>query len=491
MGGRGRRSTAIAPRPLTAWQEDYIRQRATHNPPRNWRLADVVGMTAALNGQQRRYHPADPILTLHDLRQHVRALFGVGIAEPQHHSTTAPSLSLGLSPQQQESLRIFVGRQQASHEALGLDWDDIASSLSAMPGGSPITASDVRAYVQSITARTPSGLTSKQESYVAGQLRLDTMFVGIESLNWNVVAFNVNEQLAGFDETPVSPAQVETYARQNYAFVGTPPHLSRGEPRYSRAVPPSVQPPSRRSGASPGAPRIATRRPASARSRPSPPPVRISKTNRVAVNRNLERMFGRVLRDHEIGRLVGALPGAKVSLLSPGSHLRLVIQHPLVETQIRSLIPHLSATGDKILELHHDIFRLKAGVDKGTGFRVFSQAVMQARRLGIESITTTAAGDASTRGNRNDGDTSGWSGYLVWPKFGYDAPIPFDVKRALPPQYSTARNILDLHTMPGGEAWWAENGHGCNMTFDLGDDSGSMQQFRRYAARKNLTLEFR
>lgn len=108
--------------------------------------------------------------------------------------------------------------------------------------------------------------------------------------------------------------------------------------------------------------------------------------------------------------------------------------------------------------------------DTGTGLgtQILSNQVEQASNAGFKKIVAAAAGRPG----------SVWNGYYTWPRLGYDAAIPNDVK--LPPEYAGAKNISDLLEKEGGAKWWKENGKEFDATFDLSPGSKSRKVLDAY-----------
>lgn len=104
-------------------------------------------------------------------------------------------------------------------------------------------------------------------------------------------------------------------------------------------------------------------------------------------------------------------------------------------------------------------------------YRTMVSSVEAARKAGVTTVLLNAAGHsgASAKGNANP-----WKGYTIWPRMGFDAPLPPHVIRALPAELSHARTLLDLHATREGTRWWAQNGEDLDVMLDL-RDRGSPQ----------------
>jgi hypothetical protein len=71
-----------------------------------------------------------------------------------------------------------------------------------------------------------------------------------------------------------------------------------------------------------------------------------------------------------------------------------------------------------------------------------------------------------------------WSGYYVWPRFGFDGPLPKRNRERLPEFYQSAKTVQELFALPGGSIVWKRFGgvlH--NLEFDLKPSSYSRRIF--------------
>lgn len=91
----------------------------------------------------------------------------------------------------------------------------------------------------------------------------------------------------------------------------------------------------------------------------------------------------------------------------------------------------------------------------------FGLMACTACRLGFSKITLYAAGNG--RFGRAPGEDD-LIGYLIWPKFGFDAPlVPADLNRA--PHLAHCASVQDV--LAADAPWWTRFGRGREMTFDL------------------------
>lgn len=97
--------------------------------------------------------------------------------------------------------------------------------------------------------------------------------------------------------------------------------------------------------------------------------------------------------------------------------------------------------------------------DVGHGFGVdhLADMVDSAKALGVERISAQAS------------NIAGMTGYKVWPKMGFDAPIPPKVAAKLPSGLADAKTIQDLYRTREGRRWWEENGETVDVNLDLGN----------------------
>lgn len=102
-------------------------------------------------------------------------------------------------------------------------------------------------------------------------------------------------------------------------------------------------------------------------------------------------------------------------------------------------------------------------------YRAMTASVEAARKAGVSRIVLNAAGNSSaTKGSVT---STPWRGYTIWPRMGFDAPLPASIKAKLPPGLSHAKSLLDLHATQEGTRWWRDNGEDLDVSFDPNDRS--------------------
>jgi SPP1 gp7 family putative phage head morphogenesis protein len=198
----------------------------------------------------------------------------------------------------------------------------------------------------------------------------------------------------------------------------------------------------------------------------------------IAKRYNDKKISAKAVRDkmREIGtsqndvhRLVGAPPGSTVSLaLNDDGYLVVEVKGKDVKAGDYNLVRNIKDA--KTVE--NVEIRVQ---NKGTGFgsRVFVDQVQELQRKGFKQIETFAAKSKT------------YVGYNVWPKMGYDGPIPETVAalKGNPPP-GGAKLISDLMKTAEGRAWWEENGRGVDLTFDLDKKSLGVKVLKAYAKKK-------
>lgn len=111
----------------------------------------------------------------------------------------------------------------------------------------------------------------------------------------------------------------------------------------------------------------------------------------------------------------------------------------------------------------------------GLGSKMFSAQVKDLTSRGFDRIETHAAGG------------SGFVGYKVWPKFGYDGPLEDKHKEALKKSGVKLTNIntlQQLYAAPGGREAWEKYGSDIDLSFDLKRGSKSHKILANYLALK-------
>jgi hypothetical protein len=127
----------------------------------------------------------------------------------------------------------------------------------------------------------------------------------------------------------------------------------------------------------------------------------------------------------------------------------------------------------QVSNLHVRRLMLDPGTPKRWATIAFGLMAVTAYRFEFHEITLFAAGDGPVAPD----DPDEFVGFLVWPKFGFDAPLaPVDLQGAEHLQH--CRSVQDVVEVDPD--WWAKNGSGRVMAFDLRPDSRSWRILLNY-----------
>ena len=188
-------------------------------------------------------------------------------------------------------------------------------------------------------------------------------------------------------------------------------------------------------------------------------------------------MFGRPMSLPEVAALSGAPDGARVTLSGADTHITLTITHPLYD---RPSVREIYYTSNKTV-IKNSILRIHPDAPQGFGTHVLASQVRAARAAGVKELKLYAAGSPHDRA---------WNGFYSWPRMGFVGPLSDNVitfARRAGFTLSDSATTADLMRQPGGSEWWKRSGTGGNMTFDLSDDSVSMQVHTDYLREKGHT----
>ena len=104
----------------------------------------------------------------------------------------------------------------------------------------------------------------------------------------------------------------------------------------------------------------------------------------------------------------------------------------------------------------------------------FGLMVCTAFRRGFKQVTLFAGGNGPPPDDIEDGDLIG---YMVWPKFGFDAQLlPADLNGE--PRLRHCHSVLDVIRVDSN--WWEQKGRGREMAFDLTSHSRSWDVLLNY-----------
>lgn len=214
-------------------------------------------------------------------------------------------------------------------------------------------------------------------------------------------------------------------------------------------------------------------------------------------------LFGRDLEPREVAEMCGVMaawrefPGGTVGIDAMAGKTKAQIDVTYFSRNGVTINRQVRRGADGKPYIYNDVFKLAAGVEKGTGVgvRIFSEQVDHAIRHGCSALECYAEGNLkmATEGS----ETGVWSGYYVWPRFGYDTSVYMDQLHGLGPDAKA-----DLAEVLGGEPrkfmlsqlmataegreWWRKNGSARSMSFDLKEGSISRAVLSQYRKEKEI-----
>lgn len=177
------------------------------------------------------------------------------------------------------------------------------------------------------------------------------------------------------------------------------------------------------------------------------------------VERTARRLFRRRLEACEYAALAGAPDDGEVEVgtLDAGLYLEM---HERAANAYQAV--HLVRRVEVGPAVVIDAFYVRQTMRRmGLGLTIFTRQLAAAAALGVARIETTA------------GRSSDENGYYTWPRFGFDGPLPPEIRQHLPRGLDHARNVLDLMQCEQGRRWWQEHGVSIRLAFDLSPHSRS------------------
>lgn len=146
------------------------------------------------------------------------------------------------------------------------------------------------------------------------------------------------------------------------------------------------------------------------------------------------------------------------------------------DDELNLIVAYKDADGDsvRIDRLHLSRILLASDAPERFCTVAFGLMAVMAYKLGFIRITIFAAGRAPLQ----DDDPDEMVGYLVWPKFGFDAPVePVEFQNALHLRNcKTVRDVINID-----EQWWEQvGGSSREMAFDLSPGSSSWTVLLNY-----------
>ncbi|OWQ88605.1 hypothetical protein CDN99_17350 [Roseateles aquatilis] len=191
--------------------------------------------------------------------------------------------------------------------------------------------------------------------------------------------------------------------------------------------------------------------------------------------------------DEELIRLSGAPKTSKLHVrLTDDGRIELVVtnQDLLCEPMVRYISQD---EGGYVFEIHNAGFVLRPQFRRlGIGVRSVAMELHEARRLDYFSkATVNAVGDW-----HNKDGSEGLSGYYVWARMGFNAPLPPTMREhvRLPARCRQCADMVELLSTDQGRDFWLRYGSTIDLEFSLREPSTSWVQFKRYAQERNIKV---
>ncbi|MBI3348791.1 MAG: hypothetical protein HY020_16485 [Burkholderiales bacterium] len=197
--------------------------------------------------------------------------------------------------------------------------------------------------------------------------------------------------------------------------------------------------------------------------------------------------IGSSFSDEEFVRLSGALRGSSLYVLpetvkDPDDNLRmdgirLSVKHHAVMRMERVI---LFRPGGGFVLKNSKMRLLAAHKGNRLGARIVSIQAAMASELEFEAIELDAVGSCHESFNKFQDDR--WIGYWLWPRLGFDAPIPDHVKGKHPDEFGGYDRVSELMFSDKDMLNWQLYGETLTAArFDLKEGSTSWDLLLRYA----------
>lgn len=182
-------------------------------------------------------------------------------------------------------------------------------------------------------------------------------------------------------------------------------------------------------------------------------------------------------------RLSGAMSGSTVTATMTPKRISMTVKNDAVMSMVR----HIEIRQDETL-IRNQVFQLEPGYrGKDFGARALTIQARAAQELGFTAIELDATGDHMMATTRHERDQH--SGYYVWPRLGFEAPIPAVALNRLPEKYKGCVQISELMTTAEGQDDWFIYGDTLNNArFDVSHGSRSWEFLIAYCQQRNIRV---
>lgn len=119
---------------------------------------------------------------------------------------------------------------------------------------------------------------------------------------------------------------------------------------------------------------------------------------------------------------------------------------------------------------------------QGNGFKMLYSQVVACREFEIDFISCLAGRWTKDE----DGKKIQLDGYMVWPKLGFDGPIPDTTKDKIKATFPHCETVQQLIKSPGGWEEWETHGDTARLTFNVKSDSVNSQMLEAYGFQKGF-----
>lgn len=187
-------------------------------------------------------------------------------------------------------------------------------------------------------------------------------------------------------------------------------------------------------------------------------------------------IFGRPIKAHDLATMAGAPDNAVVTFeAADKDYISIHVEGPDYRAD-RTI--HAKSRYEPHLRIHNDQLVIDPTArGKGLGPEILGRQVEHSVKMGVELIDTQAARMSFTYTD----------GYAVWPKLGYDGPLPstggFNPMPNLPPTLAGSKRVSDLMATKEGRDWWIKHGVTVDLEFDLKAGSLSRDTLHKYLNR--------